>query len=161
MIRSYYLLLDGKTITTEHPDGRYKSVARAENKRDAEKVFRSRFVKNEDGSYGDRIAGACPRRITVRPDRKPTASAPSDDSGIEPAITAEAAEAVEPPPSRTWGTAPYAPLQTYLHIAGLKLVLPQNTQVTLTTKGEVLVTYDPREHNTENDVDLAFAGKVD
>ena len=63
-MKSYYLHRDGKTITSEHPGVRVKSVARATNKKAAIQVFNTRFEK-VDGVYTDRKPGATPRRRTI------------------------------------------------------------------------------------------------
>ena len=79
--RSYYLLKDGKTITSEKPTVRYKSVARAANKKEAIKVFNSRFEKKADGTYTERKPGSTPRRVSIIPP-KPKVEAPKPGSKI-------------------------------------------------------------------------------
>ena len=78
--RSYYLLKDGKTITSEPPTVRYKSVARVANKKEAVKVFNARFEKR-DGVYLERKPDATPRRVSIIPS-SPKVAAPKPGSKI-------------------------------------------------------------------------------
>jgi hypothetical protein len=78
--RSYYLLKDGKTITSEPPTVRYKSVARVANKKEAIKVFNARFEK-KDGVYTERKPDTTPRRVSVIPS-KPKAKTPKPGSKV-------------------------------------------------------------------------------
>ena len=78
--RSYYLLKDGKTITSEPPTVRYKSVARVANKKEAVKVFNARFEKR-DGVYLERKPDATPRRVSII-SSSPKVAAPKPGSKI-------------------------------------------------------------------------------
>jgi hypothetical protein len=172
-LRSYYLLQDGVTITTDHPTVRYKSVARAGTKREAVRVFNSRFEKNPDGSYGDRKNNATTRRLTVRHPGSEAPKVPLSQTVAKAVAAAgrlgEFAEVLsdeqEAPLAASMGSVsqqpPHVIPQAVLHIGGVKLVVPKDSMITLTSRGEILVVSDPRDTFTENPVDLMFAGKVD
>lgn len=169
-IRSYYLLRDGVTITTDHPIERYKSVARAGTKREATKVFNSRFEKNPDGSYGDRKNNGTTRRMTVRRTEEKRIPLPHS---VTEAVRAEGrlgqpGEVLDDEQEASMLSALGSPLnfpprivQAVVHIGGVKLTVPQDTAITLTSKGEVVVTFEVTNPPTENPTDLLFAGKVD
>ena len=67
-MRVYYLLSDGKTVTTDQPKTKPKAVTKAANKKEAVKKFNSRFEK-VDGVYGERKKQPTPsRRVRLVPE---------------------------------------------------------------------------------------------
>ena len=186
--RSYYLLKDGKTITSEPPTVRYKSVARVANKKEAVKVFNARFEKR-DGVYLERKPDATPRRVSIIPS-SPKVAAPKpgsktcfcieEDCGCPRAGEPESEQHIPMPPSalraRALGdeqddrlTSSVADVDTLLglgpltqtfHYREVEYQVPQGTRVTLTSKGVIILTpqITAPEPSRENRTDLFMSG---
>ena len=174
--RSYYLLMDGKTITTEKPTVTYKSVARAASKGEAQKTFKARFETGPGRVYTERKPGATPRRVTIArpfPDRRspmeegqgPKAQQhlqlpPSAEGARTAGLQEEEDLTLDIPREETARLLGLGPLVQTFHYRSVTYKVPQGSIVTLTSRGEIILTPAELAPDAlrENLTDLFLAG---
>lgn len=170
--RSYYLLMDGKTITTEKPTVTYKSVARATSKEEAQKIFKARFETGPGRVYTNRKPGATPRRVTVTsaPDRRaPMEEGPKAQQHLllPPSVGRSRAAGIQEEEDLTLDLTQettrllgLGPLVQTFHYRSVTYKVPQGSVVTLTSRGEIILTPSELAPDAikENLTDLFLAG---